>query len=73
MKYIWSWIGFKSKKMCLHELWDNGYESNKQCYQMRANISLKRLNSSYKHLHFIFILDCDKGKVKIKIKRKYFL
>ena len=30
MKFIFSWLGFKSKVMCLHELGDNGYECNKQ-------------------------------------------
>ena len=53
MKFIFSCLGFKSKNMCLHELGDNGYECNKQCYQMRANISFKRLNVSNKHLHFV--------------------
>ena len=26
MKFVFSWLGFKSKDMCLHELGDNGYE-----------------------------------------------
>ena len=29
MKFVFSWLGFKSKDMCLHELGDNGYECNK--------------------------------------------
>ena len=53
IKYVFSWLSFKSKDMCLHELQDNGYKCNKQCYQMSANVSFKILNVSNKHLHFI--------------------
>ena len=53
MKFVFSWLGFKSKDMCLHELGDNGYECNKQYYQMKANSPFKILNVSNKHLHFI--------------------
>ena len=41
MKLYFSWLGFKSKDMCLDELRDSGYECNKQCYQMRASVSFK--------------------------------
>ena len=46
-------VSFKSKYICLHELGDNGYECNKQCCQMNANISFKILNVCDKHLQFI--------------------
>ena len=52
IKYVFSWLSFKSKDMCLHELGDNGYECNKQYYQMKANIPFKISNVSNKHLHF---------------------
>ena len=53
MKLYFSWLGFKSKDMCLDELRDSGYECNKQCYQMRASVSFKRSDNSNKHVHFI--------------------
>ena len=53
MKLVFSLLGFKSKNMCLRELGDNGYECNKQYYQMKANSPFKILNVSNKHLHFI--------------------
>ena len=53
MKLYLSWLGFKSKDMCLDELRYSGYKCNKQCYQMRENVSFKRSDNSNKHLHFI--------------------
>ena len=53
MKFVFAWLGFKSKDMSLHELGDNGYECNKQYYQMKTNCPFKILNVSNKHLHFI--------------------
>ena len=53
MKLFFSWLGFKSKDMCLHEVGDNGYEFNKQYYQMKANSPFKITNVSNKHLNFI--------------------
>ena len=41
LKWNFSWLGFKSKGMCLDELRDSGYKCNKQCYQMRASVSFK--------------------------------
>ena len=52
-KFVFSWLGFKSKDMCLDELRDSGYKCNKQCYQMRENVSFKRSDNSNKHLHLI--------------------
>ena len=53
MKFVFCWLGFKSKNMCLHELGDNGYECNKQYHQMKANSPFKIFIVSNKHLHFI--------------------
>ena len=66
MKLYLSWLGFKSKERCLHELWDNEYKCNKQCYQMRANVSFQILNVLIKHLHFNFVW---KILIKLKIKK----
>ena len=41
MKFVFCWLGFKSKNMCLRELGDNGYECNKQYHQMKANSPFK--------------------------------